>query len=193
MKVLYLGALAVLLLAPRDAAAQSFFISPFIDTTLSSPSTSGGHSKAGFGVSLGTLGKFIGSETEIAYHPQILDNSANGLGKSHVLTFSQNMVIGPTIGAVKPYFTVGGGDLHLNVSSVSSLTTATPEGISNNYFTLNLGGGAAYFVRKGIGVRGDLRYFKAYGFDFKDIEASGGLKFNKFTFWRLGFGAQFAF
>jgi hypothetical protein len=198
MKILCAAAVVVLLVAPRPASAQNFFLSPFIDTTLTSPSGSGGASKAGFGVSFGKFPGLIGTETEITYHPQILDNDLNGLAKSHVFTGSQNLLVGPRIGKTKPYGTVGGGELFLNVSSASlgvpSDIDSIAQSLSNNYFTVNFGGGAMYFFTKRVAVRGDLRYFKAYGFDLpKEESESFSLKFNKFTFWRLGFGAAFAF
>ena len=121
MKRLTIIAAALLLLGlARDGAAQGF-INPFIGTTLSSPSGKGGHSKAGFGVAFGGIGKIIGGEAEIAYYPEVIDTTANNLDKSRVITFSGNTIIGPTIGAVKPYFGLGAGNLNLNVTSLSSI------------------------------------------------------------------------
>jgi opacity protein-like surface antigen len=195
MKPLHVVAALLLLSVPRGAAAQSFFISPFIDTTLSSPTGSGGSSKAGFGVAVGKLGKIVGFETEVTYHPQIIDNAANALAKSHVLTIAQNLVVGPTIGQVKPYAVFGGGDLHLNVTSAKSLADPSLEGISNNYFTIDYGGGVAYFFNKNVAARGDLRYFRAYGLNLDDLDniETTGLTFTRFNFWRLGMGATFLF
>ena len=178
-------------LFPRGAAAQSF-VSPFIDTTLSSPSATGGSSKPGFGIAFGKLGTVVGHETEVAYHPQIVDNTANALAKSHVFTFSENLLVGPTFGKVKAYGAIGAGDLYLNATSVASVAVPSPESISNNYFTINFGGGVAYFLNKTVGVRGDLRYFRAYGLNITDLEASG-LTFNRFDFWRAGIGVAFKF
>src|SRR5580765_8031066 len=104
----------------RDGAAQGF-INPFIGTTLTTPSTKGGRSKAGFGVALGGIGKIIGGETEIAYYPEVIDTTANNLDKSRVITFSGNTLIGPLIGPVKFYGAVGAGNLNLNVTSLSSV------------------------------------------------------------------------
>jgi len=59
-------------------------------------------------------------------------------------------------------------------------------------FTINFGGGVAYFFNKHIGARGDLRYFRANGLNLNDLEASG-LTFNRFDFWRAGVGATFTF
>jgi Outer membrane protein beta-barrel domain len=188
------GVVATLLLLsiPRGAGAQSFVVSPFVDTTLSSPTGTGGSSKAGFGVAFGKLGRVVGLETEVTYHPEIVDNAANGLAKSHVLTLSENLVVGPTIAHVKPYGVIGAGDLHLNATSIASVAVPTPESTSNNYFTIDVGGGVAYFFNKSLGARGDLRYIRAYGLDLDDLEASG-LTFNRFEFWRAFVGATFRF
>ena len=40
--------------------------------------------------------------------------------------------------------------------------------------TGNLGGGLFVFFNKHIGVRGDLRYFRAYGFDLGDLQGASG-------------------
>ena len=197
MKTVWIGLVLSVLAAPGTASAQNFFLSPFLDTTLTSPSGSGGASKAGFGLSLGKFGGVVGTETEVGYHPQILDNDVNALAKSHVFTASQNLLVGPRIGNVKPYGAMGAGDLYLNVGSTSLVPTdinSIAEQMSNNYFTINFGGGAMYFFNKRMAARGDLRYFKAYGFDLPDAETEEfSLKFNKFTFWRAAFGVTFAF
>jgi opacity protein-like surface antigen len=192
MKPLHLACALLLLSVPRGATAQSFFLSPFVDTTLSSPTGTGGSSKAGVGVAFGRFGKVVGMETEVTYHPEIVDNAANALAKSHVFTLSENLLVGPTIGHVKPYGVIGGGDRHLNATSVASVAVPTPESFSNNYFTINFGGGVAYFFNKRVGARGDLRYFRAYGLNLNEVETSG-LTFNRFNFWRAGVGATFLF
>ena len=58
--ILVAGALVGVLVA-RDASAQGF-VSPFVGTTLSSPTSSGKSTKPGFGVALGGLGQVIGGE-----------------------------------------------------------------------------------------------------------------------------------
>ena len=99
-RFILLGGAFLLLFAARDAAAQ-VFISPFVGTTLSSPTATGSSTKPGFGVAFGGLGKFVGGETEIAYYPAVIDNSTNALAKSRVISFSGDTLIGPTIGRVK--------------------------------------------------------------------------------------------
>jgi len=182
--------------AARDAAAQ-IFLSPFVGTTLTSPSTRGNTSKPGFGLAFGSLGNIVGAETEIAYFPQVLDNSANALAKNRVFTFSADTLIGPTIGRVKPYFAVGAGDLHLNVTSLSSVVIPNPASFSSDYFMFNLGGGVFGFFTGHLGLRADLRYFRAYGFKIADLQSgagnSAGITLDRFDFWRasIGLAAKF--
>src|SRR6478672_6535220 len=76
-------AIIVLVLTARGSAAQGF-ISPFIGTTLTSPTETGSHTKAGWGVDLGALGKIVGAETEIAWYPEIIDIAENAIDKSKV-------------------------------------------------------------------------------------------------------------
>jgi hypothetical protein len=192
MKRLTILVSALLLLCfPRDGAAQGF-INPFVGVTLTSPSTKGSSSKPGFGVAFGKIGKIIGGESEIAYYPEVLDKTANNLSKSKVITFSGNTLIGPMIGPVKAYGALGVGDLYLNVTSLASVVVPNPTSVSTNYFTFNVGGGVMGFFGPHFGVRGDLRYYKAFGFKFTDINVAGaglgGLALDKFDFWRASFG-----
>jgi hypothetical protein len=179
------GALLVVV-AAHDAAAQGF-ISPFIGTTLTSPTSTGTSTKPGFGVSFGSVGRVVGFDTEFAFYPEVIDNSANALAKSRVVSISGGPLIGPTIGPVKPYFALGAGNLNLNVTSIASVVVPSPESVSNNYFTFNLGGGVMGFFTDHLGARGDLRYYRAFGIKFEDLEETG-LALDKFNFWRASFG-----
>jgi hypothetical protein len=180
-----LGALLVVF-AAHDAAAQGF-VSPFIGTTLTSPSDRGSSTKPGYGVSFGSVGQVVGFDTEFAFYPEVIDNSANAIAKSRVISISGGPIIGPTIGAVKPYFALGAGNLNLNVTNIASVVVPSPESISNNYFTFNVGGGIMGFFTDHVGVRGDLRYYRAFGIKFEDLEETG-LALDKFNFWRASFG-----
>lgn len=185
-----LGVLLVVF-AAHDSAAQGF-ISPFVGTTLTSPSSTGSSTKPGFGVAFGGLGRIAGFETEIAFYPEVIDNSANRLDKSQVISISGSTLLGPTIGRAKPYVAFGAGNLHLNVTGLSSVVVPNPESISNNYFTFNAGGGVMGFFTDHLGVRGDLRYHRAFGIKITDLE-NAGLALDKFNFWRASFGLAVKF
>ena len=182
---LIVGALLIAC-AARDASAQGF-VNPFIGTTLSSPTATGSSTKPGFGVAFGGLGQIIGGETEFAYFPEIIDNSANAIAKNKAITFSGGTLIGPTIGRIKPYVALGAGSLYLNVTKLSSIAIPTPDSISNNYFTFYVGGGVMGFFTEHLGVRGDLRYTRAFGIKLTDL-ATTGLVLDHFNFWRASIG-----
>ena len=90
MRLILIGVTLLTFSAAQKAEAQGFIINPFFTTTLTSPS-GGGHTKPGVGVAVGTNRKILSLETEIAYHPQIIDTALDG-SKSKVLTFSGDML-----------------------------------------------------------------------------------------------------
>jgi len=140
------------------------------------------------------MGKVVGGETEIAWIPELIDNSANAIAKNKVLTFSGDMLIGPTVGGghAKPYFAIGAGNLHLSVTGLSDVVGVNLDTVSKNYFTFNAGGGVMGFFTNHFGARGDLRYTKAYGIKISDLETTG-LQLDKFNYWRATIGLAVKF
>jgi len=177
-----------------QAAFAQGFINPFIGVTLTSPKTpaSSATSKQGFGVALGSLGGFIGGDTEFAYYPEVIDQSSNGLKKSRAVLFSGSTLIGPKIGPVKIYGAFGVGNMWLNVQKASSIIVPNPATISNTYLTFNIGGGIATPLVPHFGIRGDLRYHRAFGFKLGDL-SSAGLALDRFDFWRAAGGLLLTF
>jgi outer membrane protein with beta-barrel domain len=169
-----------------DASAQGF-VNPFVGTTLTSPSATGPRSKPGLGIAFGKIGRVIGAEAEIAYYPELLNTAENDLAKTRVLTFSGNTLIGPTIGPVKVYGALGAGNLHLNMKSLSSVVVPDSTSLSSNYFAFNVGGGVMGFFTSHLGLRGDLRFYRAFGLDLDDLQ-SAGFTLDRFEFWRASFG-----
>jgi hypothetical protein len=180
MKLTIAGMVVLAMGTAREAAAQGF-LNPFIGATLSSPSPLGGRSQPGFGVAFGSIGLIFGGDFEIAYYPEVIDNQANGLDNSHAITLAANTLIGPRIGPVKIYGAFGLGDTILSATPLSSLTNPSPSNLTSHYFTVNSGGGLMVFVGR-LGFRGDVRYFRAYGFTFSDVQGTAG--FSHFNFWR---------
>jgi hypothetical protein len=179
------------LFAAKTASAQGF-LNPFIGASLTSPSPSSDASKMGYGIAFGSLGKLVGFETELSYFPELLDNDAEALSKSKSVTFAASTLIGPTIHRIKPYGAIGAGTIYLNVANLTSIVVPNPESISNTYFALNIGGGVGGFFSSHFGVKGDLRYFKAYGFDLNDFEGTS-VRIDNFNFWRGTVGALIGF
>ncbi len=192
------GIVVLLCLLPRAATAQfqmptaqnlpRAFISPILGATVDSPSDTPNPTTPAFGLAFGRLGKISSSETELAYYPTLISGTPGVVSKERVFSFFQNFLIGPTIGPIKPYGVIGFGDLLLN-ASVASYVGLDPESAFNNYFALSAGGGVIGFFIDHLGVRGDVRWFRAYGFDSNSLVVdSAGLALTHFEYWRLNIG-----
>ena len=102
-----------------------------------------------------------------------------------VLTLMTNVIVGPKIGAIRP-FVLGGVGLiksHVEFTAGSLLD-------SSNDFGWNIGGGVMLMFGDHVGVRGDLRRFKS----FSEFDILGfGLADEKLSFSRASGGVVFAF
>lgn len=160
-------ALALIVGAPTHARAQAF-VSPFIGYDFGGDAgcpqiTNCENKKLNFGVSLGTTGRVLGFEEELAYAKDFF-GTAPSLS-SNVLTLMSNAMIIPKIGPVRPYALAGLGLIKTHVEfTPSSVLTS-----NNNNLGWDVGGGVAAFFGAHAGVRGDIRYFHA----FQDLNALG--------------------
>ena len=151
---------AVTLLAPPSAHAQGF-ISPFIGFDFGGdsgcPTASGCEDRnSNIGVAVGTMGAVAGFEAEFGYARDFFGEAPGQA--SNVLTFMTNLMIGPRIGAVRPYVVGGLGLIktHVELTAPSLLET------DNNSFGWNFGGGVMVMFGDHVGVRGDLRRFSSF-------------------------------
>jgi opacity protein-like surface antigen len=181
-------ALALIVGAPTHARAQAF-VSPFIGYDFGGDAscpqiTNCENKKLNFGVSLGTTGRVLGFEEELAYAKDFF-GTAPSLS-SNVLTLMSNAMIIPKIGPVRPYALAGLGLIKTHVEfTPSSVLTS-----NNNNLGWDVGGGVAAFFGAHAGVRGDIRYFHA----FQDLKALGfTLSDMKLDFGRASVGLVLTF
>jgi opacity protein-like surface antigen len=179
--------LAISVLAPARANAQGY-ISPFIGFDFGGdsgcPTASDCDDKnSNLGVSGGKLGALAGIEVELGYARNFF-GELPGVDNS-VLTLMTNVIVGPKIGAIRP-FVLGGVGLmksHVEFDAGSLLD-------SSNDFGWNIGGGVMLMFGDHIGVRGDLRRFKS----FSEFGILGfGLADEKLSFNRASGGVVFGF
>jgi opacity protein-like surface antigen len=83
----------------------------------------------------------------------------------------------------RPYATAGLGLIH------ASFADGAVVDISQNNFAFNVGGGVMYSLNGRVGLRGDLRYFRA----LVDEDKREGGFFKDYGFWRTTFGVTFGF
>ena len=91
---------------------------------------------------------------------------------SRVTTLTGNVIVGVPLGAIRPYVVGGLGWVR------TELDGATPMAVQDDGLGVDVGGGLMGFFGDHVGVRVDLRYFRA---------VSAGSSFLDFDFERLDF------
>ena len=190
-KALMLGTIAVALVAPSGAAADTFF-TPYIGSTFSAKyGNAEPPRKFLYGADLMWLGTSgVGFEIDFAYHPNFFEPGDNERlfdfdSDGNVVTFMGNLVFGYKGGGVQPYVTGGAGLMRTNIKDVTGLF----RDINDTAWGLNAGGGLRAGGPK-FGVRGDLRYFRQLSnIEFGDVNVDLG----DFSYWRATAGVSFRF
>jgi opacity protein-like surface antigen len=186
-KFVLIGAFA-LMLAPASAQAQSWFFSPFIGGNFGGSADFGEfpdeddavERRLDFGATLGWNPNVVGWEIDLGWSPNFFEDTAGDrnfeFGDSNVTTIMGNLLLSAPPGTgFRPYASAGLGLIRANVSSGTGLF----NDLSSNDLGINLG----------IGVRGDLRYFRS----LQDSEPDNDLDLSlgSFDFWRGTVGLTF--
>jgi hypothetical protein len=189
-----LGMVVSSLLMVHQAHAQGF-VEPSLGVTLANAS---GQGRANIGVAAGFLAPRdpIGAELDVVYAPSFFGN-AGGLGDNSVTTVMANIIVagghpggrgfvGKRPPSLRPYVSGGAGVMH----EVS--TGPGTARISGNDLGLNLGAGVMGFMRRSIGLRGDVRYYRNLVSD-QTTGGGGNIDFGAFHLWRASLGVLFGF
>jgi opacity protein-like surface antigen len=198
LKKYALMAALVLVLAPASARADWLF-TPNVGASFGgSAANTGGSSNNGnehvsWGASIGWMGAGVfGWEADLAYTPEFFeqgDGDVDFIDNSNATSWMANVIIGVPVGGqrgggFRPYLTGGAGVLQTNVQGTEDLFE-----INNNEFGVNLGAGAFGFMSDHVGLRGDIRYFRALSDPDEDNEFDVGL--GDLDFWRGTVGVAF--
>jgi Outer membrane protein beta-barrel domain len=185
-----LTAALLLVLAPGTARADWLFTP---NLGMSFGGNASGNEHASYGATIGWMGAGIfGWEADFAYTPEFFepgDGDVDLIDNSNATTAMFNAVIGVPIGGqrgggFRPYVSGGAGLLQTNVNDAKSLFT-----VNNSEFGVNIGVGAYGFVSDHVGIRGDVRYFRALTDPTEDNEFD--ISFGNFNFWRGTAGVTF--
>jgi len=199
-KLFITGALALTVsaLAPAKASAD-FLFTPFIGGTFGGSAditdVGGGFNnefnrQLTYGASLAFLGNGIaGFELDFGYSPNFFGgnstDSLNLVGDGNVTTLMANFMLAGK-GPVRPYVSAGGGLIKTHVDNAEQFLTT----FDSNDFGFDVGGGVMAFFNDRIGVRGDIRYFRAVN---NNDNNSLDLNLSDFKFWRGTAGVTFRF
>jgi opacity protein-like surface antigen len=182
-------AAVVVLLAPGSARAD-WLVTPSLGAAFGGNTTG---EQLTYGASIGWMGAGIfGWEAEFAYTPEFFggdDNDIDFLGSSNVTSLMVNALLGIPIGGqrgggFRPYASGGIGLLRSNVQSRDDLLK-----VDNDDFGVNVGAGARGCVSDNVGLRGDIRYYRALSDPDEDNEFD--IDFGDFDFWRATGGVTF--
>ena len=194
------------LATPAPAAADWLF-TPFVGTTFGGSADFDDGLPGGdeferqftYGASLGWMGAgIVGFEFDFGYSPNYFETLADTdddftfADDSNVTTLMANVLLGAPIGGqtgpgIRPYGVAGVGLIRTQASSVENFFD-----VDSNDWGMNVGGGIIGFFGDNIGIRGDVRYFRAFeggddDDDFPDFDLAD------FDFWRASVGVTFRF
>ena len=149
-----------------------------------------------YGATLAWMGAGIfGFEVDFGFAPNFFENTEGDgdfdYGDSNVTTLMGNVVLGIPIGGqsglgIRPYVSGGAGLIRSKIDDPTDIFS-----VSSNDFGMNVGGGLTGFFTDNVGIRGDIRYFRALRDDEPDDEFDVAL--GSFRFWRGSVGVTFRF
>lgn len=153
--------------------------------------------KIDYGVSLATMGAGIaGFEFDVGYSPNFFatDTASNNAFRftntSNVVTVMGNLILGAPIGghgaSIRPYAVGGVGLIRTNVQDFEQTFSVNTK----NDFGFDLGAGVMGFFSDAVGLRGDIRYLRAFTGSNSNVT---GLGLSNFRFWRGSVGVAFKF
>jgi opacity protein-like surface antigen len=182
-------AAAALALALDAASPQSvhadWLLTPYLGVTFGGDTPK---QQVNYGLSAAFLGNgILGLEVDASLTPNFFDSDSGLIDDSNVSTLMANLMVAAPAGApLRPYASGGVGIIRSKATSVGNFFD-----IEDNSFGVNLGGGVLAQVGTRVGIRGDLRYFRAVqdsdGGDDLDLDLAG------FNFWRGTLGVTFRF
>ncbi len=196
-KFLMISALSLLLL-PATAHAQSWFVTPYIGGNFGGNADFGTfpnsndavERRLNFGASIGWVPNVVGVEFDFGFSPNFFEDTAGDrnfrFGRNNVTTAMANVIVGAAPGSgFRPYASGGLGLIRAQVQSATGLF----NDLSTNDLGVNIGGGVGAQFTDNVGVRGDVRYFRAV----QDTKADNAfdLSLGSFNFWRGTVGMTF--
>lgn len=186
MRILAAATLALALDAssPRTAHAD-WLLTPYLGVTFGGDTP---NQQVNYGLSAAFLGAgIVGVEVDAALTPNFFDSDSGLIEDSNVSTLMANlMVAAPSGTPVRPYASGGAGIIRSKATSVGNFFD-----LEDTSFGVNIGGGVLAEVGTRVGIRGDVRYFRA----LQDSDDGGNLDLDLagFNFWRGTLGVTFRF
>lgn len=153
--------------------------------------------KIDYGVSLASMGAGIaGFEFDVGYSPNFFatDTASNNTfrftNSSNAVTVMGNLILGAPVGghggSIRPYAVGGVGLIRTNVQDFDQTFSVNTK----NDFGFDVGAGLMGFFTDVIGIRGDVRYFRAFTGSNSNVTTLG---VSNFRYWRGSVGVSLKF
>ena len=198
-------AIAVSAAAPAKASADWLF-TPFIGLNWGASVTFNDEfgdiddefeKRGTYGASLAWMGAGIaGFEIDFGYSPNFFELTEGDAdfdyGDNNLTTLMANLTLGAPIGGqsgigLRPYASGGVGIIRTRIDNPGDLFE-----VNSNNWGFNAGAGVAGFFSDNIGIRGDVRYFRAFD-DIEDEDDDLDITLGDLRFWRGTVGVTFRF
>jgi opacity protein-like surface antigen len=194
-----LAIMSVLMFATPRTASADWMFTPFVGATFGGSVTDVGgfelerDTRGTFGAGLTWMGAgVLGFDIDFGYTPDFFGDDPD-FGDSNVTTLMANVILGAPIGGqsgpgFRPYAVGGIGLLRERITSAEDFF----DDVSRNEMGFNLGAGVNAFFSDNLGLRGDVRYFRALqrGSDARDRDV---FDIDDLNFWRATLGVTFRF
>jgi opacity protein-like surface antigen len=180
---------SLLLVMTAAPARADWLVTPFVGSAFGGDTTS---QHVTYGASAAWMSHgIVGVEFDGSIAPDLLDEDGDvilGITDSNVTTLMGSLVIGAPLGepGIRPYAVAGAGLIRSRVADAEDIFD-----LDDNSFGINVGGGVHALVRRNLGLRADVRYFRGV----RDTDSSDDvdLELGSFDFWRASVGATFRF
>jgi hypothetical protein len=192
-------ALAVSAITPARASADWLF-TPFIGANFGGSADLGTpgedlndefNRKLTYGAAFEWMGGgIVGFGVDFGYSPNFFgvtdSNGVDLVGDGNVTTLMGNVIVGAPLGGVRPYASGGVGMIKTHVDDAGQFFD-----VNRSDLGFDVGAGVMGFFNENVGIRGDIRYFRAVNddSDSDSIDVSLG----SFKFWRGTVGVTFKF
>ncbi len=192
LRVASAAILAIFLLVPAAPARADVVLTPYVGSLFGGDLQGTAGHKVSYGGSAAFMGGGIfGAEIGFNFTPEFFQDTVSSPDIAQA-SLMGNLIIGIPMGnadqggQVRPYVTGGAGLLR-----TSARQSELFDRFSSNDFAINFGGGIMAFFNEHVGLRGDIRYFRA----LTDDNPGSGVDFDltDFDFWKWDVGAAFRF
>ena len=195
LKVFTLTAVIAVVCAPALAHAEGY-VSPWVAANAGTRFGDFDNGRAGFGVNAGGMGKgVIGGELGFGFSPSFF-GPKNDFGSNSVVDLMGNVIVGVPFGGtrgagVRPFLTGGLGLIRTQIDGGILTGAINNVDSSKNMFGWDLGAGVMGYFNDHVGLRGDVKYLRAFedlrtNLPVVDVNAPG-----QFHFWRAAVGVVF--